>query len=340
MKKMVIFLCAALMVFSVVTLAYAQTDPKAKLKALKPKDYPTEPITFVVVYPAGGGMDVTARMLAKYVEKYIDNRVVVENRTGGTGLVGHTYLTTQAKNDGYTVGILAGSYFWLDDLLRSQGKWSYKSMEPIGYINEDPNTWVVSTEGTLKDKSLKEVIDLAKQKPDTIKVAIGVETSSQFLVEDVEMVSGGKFTQVPFQGGAPAVVAMLGGHIEIAGYYYNEYKSHLDAGKARVLGQAGAERSVYLPNTPTFNEALGVNNIVWSVWRYAAVPKGTPPDRAKYLEEAILAALHDPDCIKDFDNLGSKVGPKYLDAKQSTQEVDKQYRAYRDFFAKRGRLPK
>ena len=195
MKKMVIFLCAALIVFSVITLAYAQTDPKAKLTAIKPKDYPTEPITCVVVYPAGGGMDVTARMLAKYVEKYIDNRVVVENRTGGTGLVGHTYLTTQAKNDGYTVGILAGSYFWLDDLLRSQGKWSYKTMEAIGYINEDPNTWVVSTEGALKDKSLKEVIDLAKQKPDTVKVAIGVETSSQFLVEDVEMV-----TQLAWKG--------------------------------------------------------------------------------------------------------------------------------------------
>jgi tripartite-type tricarboxylate transporter receptor subunit TctC len=340
MKKIVVFLCAALIVFSVVTLAYAQTDPKAKLKAIKPKDYPTEPITFVIVYPAGGGMDVTARMLAKYVEKYIDNRVIVENRTGGTGLVGHTYLASQAKNDGYTVGILAGNYFWLDDLLRAQGKWSYSNMEAVAYINEDPNTWIVSTEGPLKDKSLKDVIQLAKQKPDTIKVAVGVETSSQFLVEDVEMASGAKFTQVPFQGGAPAVIAMLGGHIEIAGYYYAEYKSHLEAGKVRALGQAGAERSVYLPNTSTFNEALGVNNILWSVWRYAAVPKGVPPERLKYLEEAILAALHDPDCVKDFDNLGSKVGPKYLGAKQTAQEVEKQYKATRDFFIKKGRISK
>ncbi len=340
MKKMVVFLCATLIVFSVVTLAYAQTDPKAKLKAIKPKDYPTEPITFVVVYPAGGGMDVTARMLAKYVEKYIDNRVVVENRTGGTGLIGHTYLTTQAKNDGYTVGILAGSYFWLDDLLRSQGKWSYKNMEAVAYINEDPNTWIASTEGPLKDKSLKEVIELAKQKPDTIKVAIGVETSSQFLVEDVEMITGGKFTKVPFQGGAPAVVAMLGNHIEIAGYYYNEYKSHLEAGKVKVLGQAGGERSVYFPTTPTFNEVLGVNHILWTVWRYAAVPKGVPPERVRYLEEAILTALRDPECIKEYEKIGSKVGIKHLGAKQSAEEVEKQYKASRDFFVKKGRIPK
>ena len=340
MRRIVMILCLVLVGFSFLTLAYAQTDPKAKLKAIKPKDYPTEPITFVVVYPAGGGMDVTARMLAKYVEKYIDNRVVVENRTGGTGLIGHTYLTTQAKNDGYTVGILAGSYFWLDDLLRSQGKWSYKNMEAVAYINEDPNTWIASTEGPFKDKSLKEVIELAKQKPDTVNVAIGVETSSQFLVEDVEMISGAKFTKVPFQGGAPAVVAMLGNHIEIAGYYYNEFKSHLEAGKVKVLGQAGGERSVYFPNTPTFNEVLGVNHILWTVWRYAAVPKGVPPERLRYLEEAILTALRDPECIKEYEKMGSKVGIKYLGAKQSAEEVEKQYKASRDFFVKKGRIPK
>lgn len=340
MKKMVFALCAVLVFLSVVTVCDAQSDAKARLKAMKPKDYPTEPIVFVVVYPAGGGMDVTARMLAKYVEKYIDNRVVVENRTGGTGLVGHTYLTTQAKNDGYTVGILAGSYFWLDDLLRSQRKWSYKNMEALAYINEDPNTWIVSMDGPFKDKSLREVIEAAKQKPDTVRVAVGVETSSQFLVEDVEMVTGAKFTKVPFQGGAPAVVAMLGGHIEIAGYYFNEYKSHLEAGKVKVIGQAGGERASYLPNVPTFNEVLGVNHILWTVWRYAAVPKGVPADRAKYLEEAILTALRDPDCIKDFEKIGSKVGVKYLDAKQAGQEVEKQYKAFREFFIKKGRIPK
>ena len=340
MKRIVMILCLVLVGFSFLTSAYAQTDVKAKLKAIKPKDYPTEPITFVVVYPAGGGMDVTARMLAKYVEKYIENRVVVENRTGAGGLIGHTYLTTQAKNDGYTVGIVAGGYFWQDDLLRAKGKWSCMNMEAVAYINEDPNTWIVSTEGPLKDKSLKDVIELAKQKPDTIKAAISVDTTPQFLVEDVEMSSGAKFTKVPFQGGAPGVIAMLGGHIDIAGYYYNEYQSHLEAGKVRALAQAGAERSVYLPNTPTFNEVLGTNHILWAVWRYAAVPKGVPPERLKYLEEAILAALHDPECIKEYEKLGSKVGIKYMDAKQTAQEVERHYKATRDFLIKTGRISK
>ncbi|MCX5819638.1 MAG: tripartite tricarboxylate transporter substrate binding protein [Deltaproteobacteria bacterium] len=339
-NRVLLLLFALVICFSFQASAYAQADVKARLKSIKPKDFPTEPITIVVVYPAGGGMDVTARLLAKYVEKYIDSRVIVENRPGGNGIIGHTYLTTQAKNDGYTVGLIAGCYFWQDSLLRAGGKWSYKNLDALTYINEDPNTWVVSTDGILKDKSLKEVIAFAKQKPDVVKIAIAVDTSPQFLTEDIEMRTGAKFTKVPFQGGAPGVTAMLGGHVDIAGYYFNEYKSFIDAGKARVLGQAGADRSGYMPNAPTFNEVLGVNDILWSVWRYAAVPKGVAPERAKYLEEAILAALHDPECIKDYAKIGSKVGDKYLDAKQTAQEVEKQYKATQEFFNKTGRMPK
>jgi len=318
--------------------AFAQSDIKAKIKALKPKDYPTDPIEFVVSFPAGGGMDVTARVLAKYVEKYIDHRIVVINKSGASGFIGNTYLATQARNDGYTVGIVA--VLWQDDLLRAKGKWSYKNLEAVAFVNEDPNTWIVTTDGLLKDKSLKEVIELAKQKPDTIRVAVLSDISPEFLVEHVEMGSGAKFTKVPFLGGAPAITAVLGGHIEIAGFYYPEYKSYLEAGKVRVLGQASKERSLYFPNTPTFNEVLGMDEIVWSAWRYAAVPKGTPPERIKYLEAAILAALHDPECIKEYDTFGVKVGTKSMDAKQTESEIEKQYKFCKEFFLKTGRISK
>ena len=91
---------------SLATPAAAQGgDAKAELAKLKPKDFPTGPIEYTVVYPAGGGMDVTARLLAKYVEKWSGDKIVVNNRTGGAGMVGHAYLATQAKPDGYTVGV-------------------------------------------------------------------------------------------------------------------------------------------------------------------------------------------------------------------------------------------
>ena len=96
---------AALVSFMMWMPALAQD--KAAVARLKPKDFPTQPIEFTVVYPAGGGMDVTGRLLAKYVEKWSGERIIVNNRTGGAGMVGHTYLATQAKPDGHTVGVLA-----------------------------------------------------------------------------------------------------------------------------------------------------------------------------------------------------------------------------------------
>jgi len=336
MKGFLIALCGAIVACSLQASAYAQADAKALLKSIKPKDYPNDTITFVVAYPAGGGQDVTTRLLAKYVEKYIDSRVIVENRTGAGGLIGHTYLTTQAKNDGYTVAVLAAGFFLADDLLRAKGKFSYKDLEPVAFYNEDPNTWVVSTDGQFKDKSFKELLEIAKQKPNSVKVAVQVDTAPMFLAEDVELSTGVKLVKVPFQGGAPGVVAMLGGHIDIGGNYFNENKGHVEVGKAKILAQSGAKRDPLFPNVPTFNEVLGVKHILWSAWRYVAVPKGTPPERAKYLEEAISAATRDPECIAEFDKLGSKL--TFLNSKQTALELDKQYRGMREFFVKTARL--
>src|SRR5260370_11102034 len=119
------------------TPAAAQNnDPKAELVRLKPTDFPTAPIEYAVVYPAGGGMDVTARLLAKYVEKWSDHRVIVNNRTGGAGMVGHAYLATQAKPHGYTVGIIA-NLMWGDAMLRAQGLRTSTDLEPLRHLNSD-----------------------------------------------------------------------------------------------------------------------------------------------------------------------------------------------------------
>ena len=149
----------ALLSALLVTPAAAQNDgAKAELARLKPNDFPTAPIEYTVVYPAGGGMDVTARLLAKYVEKWSDHRIIVNNRTGGAGMVGHAYLATQAKPDGYTVGIIA-NLMWGDAMLRAQGRWTYTDLEPIGYLNSDALTWVGPTEGPYKDMSVKQLVD-------------------------------------------------------------------------------------------------------------------------------------------------------------------------------------
>ncbi len=338
MRTIVGILGAVLIAVGLAGGVEAQGDAKAKLQALKPKDYPTQPIEFVVVYPAGGGMDVTARLLAKYVEKYIDQRVVVVNRAGGVGLIGHTWLATQAKNDGYTVGILANPFWIEDELIRAKGKWTYKDLTPVGFINYDPVTWIVSTEGPFKDRSVKDVVALAKDKPGTVKISASPDGAFAFLAEGVEAVTGAKFIKVPFQGGAPGVTALVGGHVDVATAFLAEYRGHLDAGKVKVIGVAGQERSVFFPQVPTFTESLGTGNLVWLAWRFATVPKGVAADRLRYLESAIDTAMHDRELVEEYRKMGVIAGTRYLTARETASEIERFYQEHKEFLTKTGRI--
>ncbi|MBI2216744.1 MAG: tripartite tricarboxylate transporter substrate binding protein [Candidatus Rokubacteria bacterium] len=339
MRRVAALLSLVLLLGAVPAFADSVAETRSRLAALKPADYPTQPIEFVVVYPAGGGMDTTARLLAKYVEKYADHRVIVVNKTGGAGFIGHTYLATQAKNDGYTVGILANGA-WTDAILKAKGKWSHTNFEAVSFVNYAPVTWIASTEGRFKNRSLKDVAATIKAEPGTVKVAIVPSISFEFLAEQVETAAGGTLVKVPFQGGAPGVTALLGGHVDIATGFLSEYRGHLEAGKVKVLAAAAERRTPDMPQVSTFNEVLGVKNMVWSAWRFAAVPRGVPADRKKYLEAALTAALRDPELQAEYRKTGSIVESPYASGAQVDAAIDKFAVLEREFFTTTGRLPK
>ncbi len=102
--------------------AFAQSDAetKAQLARLKPRDFPSQPVEVTVVYPAGGGMDINARLVAKAFEKVTGEKAIVNNRTGGAGMIGHTWLATQAPKDGHAVGVIASLVFGVA-FIRAQG---------------------------------------------------------------------------------------------------------------------------------------------------------------------------------------------------------------------------
>jgi tripartite-type tricarboxylate transporter receptor subunit TctC len=339
MKKLTGLLAVVLVLAALPAFAETVDEARGRLRSLKPKDYPTQPIEFVVVYPAGGGMDTTARLLAKYVEKYTDHRVIVVNKTGGGGLIGHTYLATQAKGDGYTVGILATGA-WTDGMLKAQGKWTHRDLPPVAFVNYDPTTWITSTEGQFKDRSITDVVAAIKARPGTVKVATISGGTFEFLAEQIEALTGSKVIKVPFQGGAPGITAILGGHVDIASGYLAEYRGHLEAGKVKVLAVAGDERSPSLREVPTFNEALGAKSLLWQAWRFAAVPKGVPAERKRYLETVLDAALRDPELIAEYRKTGAIVEGKLTTVAQVEAEIEKLARLEREFFVSTGRLPR
>ena len=324
-----------------VALAVAVAAPVAAQdpKSVKPKDFPTQPIEYVVVYPAGGGMDVTARLLAKYVEKATGDKILVNNRTGGAGMVGHTYLATQAKPDGYTVGVLA-NLVWGDAMLRAQGKWAYTDLEPIGYLNSDALTWVGPTDGPLKGKTLKEILQIAKDKPGTIRVATVPGSMWEYLVEQVEAASGAKFLRVPFQGGGAGINALVGGNVDIAQGFFAEFRGHLDAGKVAPLAVASDARMPYLKDMPTFNEALGGKDYVWAVVRFVVVPKGTPADRKAYLAAGVKAAMADQELVAEYRKAGVYFDPALVNSTRIADDLNRYAERERAFYQQTGRLPK
>jgi len=322
--------------FVVALLAFpaaAQTE----LAKLKPKDFPTQPIEFTVVYPAGGGMDVTGRLLAKYVEKVSGERIIVNNRTGGAGMIGHSYLATQAKPDGHTVGVLA-NLVWGDALLRAQGRWTLADLEPIGYLNTDALTWVGRTEGPYKGMTVKQIVQAAKDKPGTVRVATVPGSMWEYIVEQIEAASGAKFLRVPFQGGGAGISALIGGNVDVAQGFYSEFRGHLEGGKVAPLAVASAERMDFLKDMPTFNEALGGKEYLWQVIRFAVVPKGTPAERKAYLGAAIRAAMKDPELIAEYKKFGVYFDPKLVNSTNLAADLGAYAEAERQFYVKTGRL--
>lgn len=312
-------------------------DSQAQLAKLKPKDFPTQPIEYTVVYPAGGGMDVTARLLGKYVEKATGDKILVNNRTGGAGMVGHSYLATQAKPDGYTVGVLA-NLVWGDAMLRAQGKWQLSDLESIAYLNSDPLIWITQTDGVLKGKSLKEIVQTAKDKPGTLRVAIVPGSMWEYLVEQIESASGAKFLRVPFQGGGAGINALVGGNVDVAQGFYSEFRGQLDAGKVAQVGVAAGDRLASFKDVPTFNEVLGGSEYVWSVIRLVVVPKGVAADRKAYLAAGVQAAMKDPELISEYRKAGVYFDPKLASSAHIADDLNRYAELERAFYKKTGRL--
>jgi tripartite-type tricarboxylate transporter receptor subunit TctC len=212
---------AALLPFA----AYAQ-DPavRARLNAIKPAGFPRDPIEMTVVYPAGGGMDITARVVQRFFDRATGERSLVNNRTGGAGLVGHTWLATQAPADGHAVGIIANLIF--SDAVRSQGRWSWTDLDHIAHINAEPLNLVVNAEGPFKTGGLQGILDAAKARPGTIRVLNVPGGYYEYLIEQLEAAAGARFLRVPFQGGAPGITALLGNNIDLGFGFFDAAGLH------------------------------------------------------------------------------------------------------------------
>jgi tripartite-type tricarboxylate transporter receptor subunit TctC len=262
--------------------------------------YPNRPVTFVCPWGAGGGTDATARIVAALLEKEMKQPFNVVNRTGGSGVVGHSAIAT-APPDGYTIGMVTVEI----TMMHHQGLTDLKSTSytPLALVNEDPPG--VQVNATSPYKSVKELADAIKAAPAGKLKASGTGQGGIWHLALIGwlMAMGLKpdhVAWVPSNGAAPAMQDLAAGGIDIVTCSVPEAKAMIDAGKARSLAVMASERNPQFKDVPTLKEAAGVDYSV-GAWRGIAAPKGIPDDIAKVLTAAIKKAWDSTE-FKDFMN--------------------------------------
>ncbi len=304
---------------------------KARLAAMKPKDFPTRPIELTVAYGPGGGMDVHSRLLAKYLTAYTEQNFVVVNKVGASGLIGHAFIASQAKPDGYTLGVLS-SNFWADSIQRAENKWSYKDIDPIAFYNAEPLAWVVLSTGPHGKSTLTDLVATARNRPGELTAAMSEGSPTAYLLVQVQKATGTRFNPVPFQGGKQAITNLMGGHIDVSYGYLGEYQALMQEGRLRPIAFTAASRTTVLPNIPTFNELLGTNDILWDAFRFVAAPKGLPADRKAWLEAILQAAIADPALRTEVEARGGSIDPSLDTPDKLAREIERRVNSERVYY--------
>jgi tripartite-type tricarboxylate transporter receptor subunit TctC len=250
------------------------------------QQFPARGVLVIVPYSAGGGSDISARLLARDLETVLGKPVTVENRAGGGGWIGWGSLA-QSQPDGYTIGYVNAPSMFAGYLDKSQGgarKENLDSFTPLINHVVDYNMWAVKPDS--KFRTVKDVLDEAKKRPGTITLNGGGHgTDDHIAVLGIGANTGTTFQMIHFRGTPEGKTQVLGGNIEVYACNVSEGAEDVKAGVIRPLGVMSPERSKFIPNAPTFREQ-GFNE-VWSVSRGIAAPAGLPPD----VEAALITAM-------------------------------------------------
>jgi tripartite-type tricarboxylate transporter receptor subunit TctC len=270
--------------------------------------YPDRPVKLIVPWAAGGDTDAIFRPFGQHLQKHLGQTVVIANVTGASGTAG----AREAKGsppDGYTL-------YAVHDYIHSTyytgvADVAYTDFEPVCSVSNTPS--VLTASPKTKWSSWQELASDAKARPGQITVGATLGSTSHFFPALIEKASGLKFKYVSYEGLAPRMNAILGGHIDLTDSNLTQ-KGKVDAGQLKFLAVATEKRLSDAPNVPTLKE-LGVN-VVYAVTRGVMVPKSTPADVLAKLEDACRKATAEPKFAEDMAKQGTFV--RYMDRKSYT----------------------
>jgi tripartite-type tricarboxylate transporter receptor subunit TctC len=282
----------------------------------------TRTIRIVVPFPPGGSADILARLLGEQINKANGPTVVIENRPGGGASIAYEAVA-RAAPDGNTL-VINGNSLVINPHLRKVNYDPLTSFEPVCYLLSSPNLIVVN--GSSPYRTLNDYVAAAQAKPGELAFAtVGPATTQHIGFEQFKRLAGINVTYVPYQGGAPAITALLGGHVSAVLTNYSEAVEHLNTGTLRALVSLSRERITPLPHVPSTTE-VGLKDYGVEVWFGVLAPAKTPKDVLAQLATWFKAAMEAPDVRPKLAKLGLYPVGTCLD--EFVAHIRKQYDEY------------
>jgi tripartite-type tricarboxylate transporter receptor subunit TctC len=275
--------------------------------------YPDRPIKMIVPWAAGGDTDAICRVIASSMEKHLGKPVVIVNITGASGTVG-AREAKKAAPDGYT--ILSVHDYIHTTYYTGVSELSYKDFEPVCLQTSTPS--VIAAYGKAPWKNFKELVEDAKKRPEQITLGATLGSTSHFFPAMIAQAAGIKWKYVSYEGTAPRMTALLGGHVLVGETNLTQIDK-VKAGQLKMLVIATAKRLAEIPDVPTLKE-MGID-IVYAVNRGIFAPKGTPEAALAKLEEACAKAAKDPAVMESMKKQGTFV--EFMDRKSYADFLQK-----------------
>jgi tripartite-type tricarboxylate transporter receptor subunit TctC len=270
-------------------------------------DYPARPITIIVPFSAGGGVDVMARLVAEKLRTTLAQSVIVENKPGASGMLGAQFVA-KAPADGYTLllgsaGETAINPYVYKDRMAYQPE---KDLQPVSLVSRVPNVLVAGP--SLKANNVAELIQHAKANPGKVSYASSGIGNPQHLngalLESVAKVS---MMHVPYKGAAGQLADVAGGTVDMTFVSYAAALPFIQSGKVRALGVTSPKRARFAPDIPALAETAGLESYGLSNWFGVFVPAQTPAPIVQTLNKAISAALQDAEIARRLSEQGGEI---------------------------------
>lgn len=256
--------------------------------------YPNRVIRIIVPFPAGGLNDNVTRIIQPFLQEELGQPIIIENRTGASGIIG-TDAVAKSAPDGYTLLVVASSHTISPVTNVKLPYDTERDFAPISILVRDPFLFVVSN--SVPAKTLPEFIAFAKSQPDKINYATpGTASQSRLVTELLSQRAGIKMLEVPYRGGAPAVLALISGEVQFAVLSTQLSAPHIQGGKIRAIASGGRTRDAHFPDLPTLRES-GFPNMEALQWVGMLAPAGTPKDVILHVNSALQKILSKPDIV-------------------------------------------